>query len=66
MTAHVKYTPKRKPGFFQLPSPKLGGGDQKHKAFLSAMVTSIASDERVLEQTPSLKRLYEFLGSAKK
>lgn len=37
--------------------------DQERKAFLSAMVTTMASDARVLEATPSLRALYAFLGT---
>lgn len=54
-------SPKRKPGFLlptlKLQSSRLGG----IKAQIQGAGWSEASAERVIENTPSLKALYEFL-----
>lgn len=56
---------KRKKGF-HLPiyTPAKRSND-KRNGVLSHIVMSMASDERIEEATPSLKRLYEFLRSPK-
>ena len=61
MTAHVKWTPKPKPGF-QLPAFGQSKRNQAEKnGRLSYITLSMASDERIKEATPSLKSLYAFL-----
>lgn len=52
---------KPRPKGFRLPAYDSSRQNQERKAMLSAMVTSMASDHRVMENTPSLKSLYEFL-----
>jgi hypothetical protein len=59
-------TPKKRPGFFQLPafkpnSSRIGG----LRAQIIGSGSSTSSAERVLRETPSLKALYEFLARPK-
>jgi len=60
VTAHVKWAPKAKPGF-QLPRSRPQKARDQFNGFMSQALLSMASDERVIENTPSLQKLREIL-----
>lgn len=60
MTDQIKPTPKRKGGFY-LPAYSQKRNKAEMNGRMSHVLLSMASDDRVLAETPSLRRLYEFL-----
>lgn len=56
---------KNRPGNFTLPAYSQTRNAAEKNGRLSHAFVSMASDRRIIENTPSLKALYEFLATPK-
>jgi hypothetical protein len=68
MVTHPKGKVAPKRGFFRMPvlNPNMSKAKMSQNGRMANIATTLSSDQRIIDQTPCLKELYEFLEASKK